>query len=151
MKATILYLDDDLQNLNSFKANMRDSFNILIASTPVEAYNLIHENEVQIIITDQRMPAMSGSEFLETMANEFPNIQRILLTGVADWKSVVEAVNKGKVSKIITKPFNFSELRNMISEGLEQFAKSLEKEQLISNLKKQNQQFEFILRQRLLS
>ena len=86
MKATILYLDDDLQNLNSFKANMRDSFNILIASTPVEAYNLIHENEVQIIITDQRMPAMSGSEFLETMANEFPNIQRILLTGVADWK-----------------------------------------------------------------
>lgn len=151
MKATILYLDDDIQNLNSFKANMRDSFHILTANTPVEAYNLIHENDIQMVITDQRMPSMNGSEFLETMAKEFPNIQRYLLTGVADWKSVVEAVNKGKVSKIVTKPFDFNELRNVITEGLETFAKSIEKEQLISTLKKQNQQFEFILRQRLLS
>lgn len=151
MKATILYLDDDLQNLTSFKANLRDSFHILTANTPVEAYNLLHENEVQMVITDQRMPSMTGSEFLATIAHEFPNTQRILLTGVADWKSVVEAVNKGRVSKIVTKPFNFSELKGMIAEGLDQFAKSLEKDQLIKTLKKQNQQFEFILRQRLLS
>ncbi|MGB0423652.1 MAG: response regulator [Flavobacteriales bacterium] len=151
MKATILYLDDDNQNLDSFKANLRDTYVVLTANNPVEAYNLVHENDIQMVITDQRMPSMSGSEFLETMAKEFPNIQRVLLTGVADWKSVVEAVNKGKVSKIVTKPFNFSELKKMISEGLDQFAQSLENEQLIAALKKQNQQFEFILRQRLLS
>tara|TARA_B100000963_G_C22112320_1_gene445458 strand:- start:13 stop:468 length:456 start_codon:yes stop_codon:yes gene_type:complete len=151
MKPVVLYLDDDQQNLESFKANLRDQFDIYTASDPIDAYNLIHDNGIEIIITDQRMPSMNGTEFLETMAKEFPKVQRILLTGVADWKAVVEAVNKGKVSKIITKPLNFNELRTAMTECIEQFRISLERENLIKTLQKQNQQFEFILRQRLLS
>lgn len=151
MKPVVLYLDDDQRNLDSFKANLRDQFDIHTASNPIEAYNLLHEKDIEMIITDQRMPSMNGTEFLETMAKEFPDVQRMLLTGVADWKAVVEAVNKGKVSKIITKPLNFSEVRTAITECIEQFRNSLERENLIKTLQKQNQQFEFILRQRLLS
>ena len=151
MKAKILYLDDDSRNLESFKANLRDHFTIFTVSNPIDAYNILHEEDISMVITDQRMPSMSGAEFLETVADEFPRIERMLLTGVADWQAVVQAVNRGKVSKIMTKPFNFNELRTYIQEGIDRFKSKLEEEDLINNLKKQNQQFEFILRQRLLS
>jgi DNA-binding NtrC family response regulator len=94
---------------------------------------------------------MSGVEFLESIARDFPNVQRILLTGYSELVPVVEAVNKGQVFRILTKPFNMKEISNMVAEAWDQCKIIFEKEKLIHQLKRQNQQFEFILRQRLLS
>jgi len=150
-KPNVLYLDDDDANLVTFRANFRDQFVVFTTSNPVEAYNMIGENKIQIVITDHNMPRMSGVEFLESIARDYPDVQRILLTGYTELVPVMEAINKGKVFRILTKPFNMKEISRMVSEAWDQFRQVLEKEKLIHQLKRQNQQFEFILRQRLLS
>ncbi|MDZ4821993.1 MAG: response regulator [Flavobacteriales bacterium] len=147
----VLYLDEDQLNLDSFKANFRDQFEVYLANNPVDAYNLLEKHEIEVVITDHNMPSMTGVEFLESICNDFPNVQRILLTGYTELVPIVEAVNKGKVFRVITKPFNIKEIRNMISEAWNQFSDMMEKEKQIRLLTRQNQQFEFILRQRLLS
>jgi DNA-binding NtrC family response regulator len=147
----VLYLDDDDANLVTFRANFRDQFEVFTSNNPVEAYNLINEHKIQIAITDHNMPSMSGVEFLESIAQDYPDVQRILLTGYTELVPVMEAVNKGKVFRILTKPFNMKEISRMVTEAWDQCKVVFEKEKLIHQLKRQNQQFEFILRQRLLS
>lgn len=147
----VLYLDDDQGNLDSFIANFRSQFEVFTSSNPVEAYNMIAENRIQIVITDHNMPSMSGVEFLESISNDFPNVQRILLTGYSELVPIVEAVNKGRVFRILTKPFNMKEISRMVLEAWDQCKEIFEREKQLYQLKRQNQQFEFILRQRLLS
>jgi DNA-binding NtrC family response regulator len=147
----VLYLDDDQLNLDSFRANFRDQFEVFTCTNPVEAYNIIGDKGIQIVITDHNMPAMSGVEFLESISQDYPDVQRILLTGYSELVPVVEAVNKGKVFRILTKPFNMKEISKMVSEAWEQCKDIFEREKQVHLLKRQNQQFEFILRQRLLS
>ena len=147
----VLYLDDDDANLVTFRANFRDQFEVFTSNNPVEAYNLINEHKIQIAITDHNMPSMSGVEFLESIAQDYPDVQRILLTGYTELVPVMEAVNKGKVFRILTKPFNMKEISRMVTEAWDQCKVVFEKEKLIHQLKRQNHQFEFILRQRLLS
>jgi DNA-binding NtrC family response regulator len=150
-KPRVLYLDDDNSNLDSFRANFREQFEVFTSNNPVEAYNMIAEQKIQIVITDHNMPSMSGVEFLESVAGHYPNVQRIILTGYTEMVPLMEAVNKGQVFRIIAKPFNMKEISKMVSEAWEQFKLVFEREKLISHLTRQNQQFEFILRQRLLS
>jgi len=150
-KPRVLYLDDDDANLVTFRANFREQFEVFTSNNPVEAYNMINDQHIQIVITDHNMPSMSGVEFLESIAQDYPNVQRILLTGYTELVPVMEAVNKGKVFRILTKPFNMKEISRMVSEAWEQCVVLFEKEKLIKQLTRQNQQFEFILRQRLLS
>ncbi len=150
-KPRVLYLDDDDSNLVTFRANFRDQFEVFTTNNPVEAYNMINEQKIQIAITDHNMPSMSGVEFLESIASDYPDVQRILLTGYTELVPVMEAVNKGKVFRILTKPFNMKEISRMVIEAWDQCRVVFEKEKLIHQLKRQNQQFEFILRQRLLS
>lgn len=151
VKPTILYLDDDASNLDSFNANFRKQFTILTANSPIEAYNMLADGGIDIVVADQNMPSMSGLEFLETVATDFPEVQRILITAYAELISVVEAVNKGRIYRVITKPFNTDEIRNLLVDAYQQIKSKFEKDLLIDALKKQNQQFEFLLRQRLLS
>src|ERR1700742_2176259 len=80
-KPRVLYLDDDNANLVTFRANFRDQFEVFTSTNPVEAYNMISDNKIQIVITDHNMPSMSGVEFLESISRDYPNVQRILLTG----------------------------------------------------------------------
>ena len=150
-KPRVLYLDDDQANLDSFRANFREQFQVFTAASPVEAYNMIEPEGIQIVITDHNMPAMSGVEFLESLSVDYPYVQRILLTGYHELVPVVEAVNKGKVFRILTKPFNMKEISKMVSEAWDNCKDAFEQQKLIQTLTRQNQQFEFILRQRLLS
>src|SRR5690606_19430812 len=147
----VIYLDVDEYNLVTFRANFRNEFEVFTSSNPVEAYNMINDQAIEIVITDHNMPSMSGVEFLESISQDYPNVQRILLTGYTELVPVMEAVNKGKVFRILTKPFNMKEISTMVSEAWEQWRLILEREKTITQLVRQNQQFEFRLRQRLLS
>lgn len=150
-KPTVLYLDDEVQNLETFAANFRRKYHVITSDSPIDAYNLLQDGGIDIVIADQNMPAMSGIEFLETVANEFPEVERILLTGYTEMVSVVEAVNKGKLFRILTKPFNLEEIGKVIADATKMIADRLETNQTMEALRRQNQQFEFLLRQRLLS
>lgn len=150
-KPRVLYLDDDQSNLVTFRASFRSEFEVFTSCNPVEAYNMINEQGIEIVITDHNMPSMSGVEFLESISFDYPNVQRILLTGYSELVPVMEAVNKGKVFRILTKPFNMKEIKQMVVEAWEQYRLIHEQEKKLNQLIRQNQQFEFILRQRLLS
>lgn len=150
-KPKVLYLDDDVENLKSFAANFRKHFTVLTSSDPEEAMKLISDEGIQVAITDQNMPAMSGVEFLEKLAEDHPDVQRVLLTGQVNPDAMIEAVNRGKVCKIIIKPFNLKEIQGMILDAFENFRRKIERDNMIKKLTKQNEQFEFMLRQYLLS
>ncbi len=150
-KISILYVDDELNNLVSFKAVFRIKYKILTAISGEEAINILRNNDVHIIITDQRMPQMTGVEFLETIIGEFPDPMRILLTGYADMNAVIDAINKGKIFHYLTKPWNEEELDMTITRAYEVYKQKMDEKEMNAQLTVSNEQLEFLLRQKLLS
>lgn len=150
-KINILYVDDELNNLNSFKATFRIKYNVFTAISGEEAIRLLEENDIQVIITDQRMPGMTGVEFLESILEKYPEPMRILLTGYADLNAVIDAVNKGKIFHYLSKPWNENELDETIQRAYEVYRKRQEAQEITEKLAVSNDQLEFLLRQKLLS
>ncbi|MEJ7778737.1 MAG: response regulator [Daejeonella sp.] len=150
-KIDILYVDDEENNLISFKATFRLKFNITIAISADEALAILEEKPIAIIITDQRMPNMTGIEFLEKVIEKYPDPVRILLTGYADMSAVIDAVNKGKIYHYLSKPWSEQELEETIEKAFEVYQASKDVKELNSKLSVSNDQLEFLLRQRLLS
>jgi DNA-binding NtrC family response regulator len=150
-KPRVLFLDNDESNLVSFRANFRKQFEIFTAISPFEAYNLIEDESIQVVLADHRMPSISGVDFLETVARDYPTVQRVLVTGDCDLNVMLEAINKGRVDGMLLKPFETSEISQVIGQAWNRFKEMLEKDIVVKQLRRQNQQFEFMLRQRLLS
>jgi response regulator RpfG family c-di-GMP phosphodiesterase len=150
-KITILYVDDEENNLFSFKATFRIKYQVLIAISGEEALKILESKKVHVIITDQRMPEMTGVDFLEKVLEKFPDPMRILLTGYADMNAVVDAVNKGKIFHYLAKPWNEEELDMTITRAYDKYLEKAQLTDLNEKLVDSNDQLEFMLRQRLLS
>ncbi|WP_207420989.1 response regulator [Desertivirga brevis] len=149
-KITVLYVDDEPNNLFSFKATFRLKYNIITAMSGDEAMEILKNTPVEIIITDQRMPNMTGVEFLEKVLEINPEPIRLLLTGYADMNAVIDAVNKGKIFHYLTKPWNEEELTMSIERAYEVYTQQKEIVDMNSKLLVSNDQLEFLLRQKLL-
>ncbi|MCD6064456.1 MAG: response regulator [Flavipsychrobacter sp.] len=150
-KINILYVDDEENNLISFKATFRIKYNVFTAISGEEAKRILASKPIDIIITDQRMPGMTGVEFLESIIGDYPDPMRILLTGYADMNAVVEAINKGKIFHYLTKPWNEDELDAAIQRAYDVYRIRIDEKELTQKLGVTNEQLEFLLRQRLLS
>jgi len=150
-KITVLYVDDEENNLFSFKATFRIKYKVLTALSGNEALDILGKNLVHIIITDQRMPEMTGIEFLEKVLEKFPDPMRILLTGYADMNAVIDAVNKGKIFHYLAKPWNEEELDLTINRAYEKYLAKVQLKEMNAKLEVSNDQLEFLLRQKLLS
>ncbi|HQE12333.1 MAG TPA: response regulator [Flavipsychrobacter sp.] len=150
-KINILYVDDEVNNLISFKATFRLKFKIFTAESGKEAIKILDENDIHIIITDQRMPEMTGVEFLVSILEKHPDPMRILLTGYADLNAVIDAVNKGKIYHYLSKPWNEEELESTILKAFEIYKQHKEDKDTTDKLIVTNDQLEFLLRQKLLS
>ncbi|MGZ3884773.1 MAG: response regulator [Bacteroidia bacterium] len=148
---SILYVDDEPNNLVAFKANFRTYYKIFTAESAEQGRQILKEHKIYIIITDQRMPKETGVEFLESIIKEYPDPIRILLTGFADIETVVEAINKGQVYRYIMKPFNEADLKITIDNAYEIYSLREENKELLRKLMLANEQLEFMLRQKLLS
>jgi DNA-binding NtrC family response regulator len=148
---SILYVDDEVNNLVAFKANFRFDYHIFTAETAEEGMKILRENKIQIIITDQRMPGQTGVEFLERAIKEFPDAIRILLTGHSDINVVIDAINKGQVFRYLMKPFNDIELKMILENAIEVYTLREENKELMKKVLLVNEQLEFMLRQKLLS
>ncbi|MEM6319007.1 MAG: histidine kinase [Bacteroidota bacterium] len=132
-KYRILYVDDEQDNLTAFRAVLRRYYHILTAQSGAEALKMLAENEVDLVISDQRMPKMTGVELFEQISALYPDIIRMVLTGYSDVQSIIDAINKGKVNHFITKPWNVKELRLILDNALETYVlkvrnKALEQE-----------------------
>lgn len=147
----ILYIDDEENNLNSFKATFRREYDVTVAISVMQAMEILKSNQFEIIITDQRMPGMTGVEFLSSIIKDYPEPIRMLLTGYADIQAVIDAINKGQIYQYITKPWDEQQMRVIINNAYEIFSLKQENKELMKSLIRANEQLEFLLRQKLLS
>ena len=150
-KINLLYVDDEENNLVSFKATFRLKYNVTIALSADEAMKILEKKSFEIIITDQRMPNMTGIEFLEKVLEKYPDPIRILLTGFTDYNAVIDAVNKGKIYHYLSKPWKEEELELTINNAYDAYSKNMEIKTMNGKLATSNDQLEFLLRQSLLS
>lgn len=143
---TILYVDDEMHNLISFRATFRREYNILIAQSGKEGLEIMSTQRVHLIISDQRMPEMTGVQFLEKTLPEFPDVIRMILTGFSDVDAIIEAINTGKVFRYITKPWDETELKITIENARTLCMLQEKNKQLIYDLKEKVEEQERILR-----
>lgn len=119
-KPKLLVIDDEPDNLDLLFRTFYRDYQVFRANSGLEALELLdREGEVAVIISDQRMPIMSGTEFLSQMAVKYPDTMRIILTGYTDVEDLVEAINTCKVFKYVTKPWDELELRNVVSQAID--------------------------------
>lgn len=128
-KPKMLVVDDEPDNLDLLYRTFRRNFNVLKAESGAAALEILsQEGEVAVIISDQRMPEMKGTEFLSKTVPQFPNTMRIILTGFTDVEDLVEAINSGQVYKYITKPWDPGELKLVVQRAVETYG--LQKQRL---------------------
>ena len=121
-KAKMLVVDDEPDNLDLLYRTFRRDFQVLKAESGVHALEMLNqEGEVAVIISDQRMPEMKGTEFLSRTVPQFPDTMRIILTGFTDVEDLVEAINSGQVYRYITKPWDPNELKVVVQRAAETY------------------------------
>lgn len=117
-KIKVLYVDDEPNNLVSFKASFRFDYKIILADSADDAMAKLEENQdVSVILSDQKMPGKTGVEFFEDVRAKFPNPVRILITGFADIDAVIGAINRGNVFRYIKKPWTEEDVKSAIDEA----------------------------------
>jgi diguanylate cyclase (GGDEF)-like protein/PAS domain S-box-containing protein len=115
---TLLLVDDEPNILNSLSRLLRrEAYQILTATSPAQAFDLLAKHPVQVILSDQRMPEMSGTEFFSRVRQLYPETIRIVLTGYTDLDSVTGAINRGAIYKFLTKPWDDDLLREQVREA----------------------------------
>ena len=137
-KIKILYVDDEENNLISFQANFRKQYEIYTALSVSDAFILLQRTNFQIIISDQRMPNTTGVEFLEQTLKLHPDCIRLLITGYADIDNVIEAINRGQISKYIQKPWDLEKLALAIDHCVTLYKSRIELKLKNTELQKAN-------------
>ena len=137
-KLNLLLLDDEDNVLKSLWRLLRRDYNIASFSDGQEALNYMSDNDVHLIVSDMRMPKMSGSEFLEQARLICPNAYRILLTGYSDIDSTISAINEGGIYSYISKPWDNDNVKLSLKKAAEHYLLELEKKQLMVSLANAN-------------
>ncbi|UZR94994.1 response regulator [Chondrinema litorale] len=141
-KYNVLYVDDEESNLRIFKTAFRRHYNVFIAVTVEEGIDILTENEIHLIVTDQRMPKMSGVEFLTKILPDYPDAVRMILTGFSDVQAIIAAINSGRVYRYITKPWDKDDLKSILDEALTNFEKERVKKETIAVLEQEKSHLE---------
>lgn len=118
-RPTVLLVDDEAALVEGLELRLRSKlFRVLTATSAKAALELMTENEVAIVVSDERMPGMQGSEFLTVVAQSFPDVGRIILTGQASVEAAMRAINDARVSHFLTKPCDANRLKALLEEML---------------------------------
>lgn len=136
---TLLVVDDEVDVLESLRHLFHRTYRVLTASNGNQALALLEQEEVQLILSDQRMPGMSGDIFLSHARRIKPDAIRMLFTGYADIQAVINAVNEGNIFRYILKPWDATELEGVLRQAAGQFDLLAERKRLIAELQKANQ------------
>jgi signal transduction histidine kinase len=131
---TVLVVDDEPASLRAIARTLRDSNRVATAPTAAQGLAALASQPVALMIVDQRMPGMTGTELLARAAVEYPDTIRVLLTGYTDIDTLVEAINTGRVYYYLTKPWEPHELRLVVRRGLERYDAQVERRRLIREL-----------------
>ncbi len=139
---TLLVVDDEPDVVQSLQDLLRREYHVLGATRAREGLRLLHEQPVHLVMTDQRMPEISGVDFLRSVRRDRPDAIRLLFTGYADIKAVIDAINEGHVYRYITKPWDPDELMTILRQAGEQYDLLQERQRLLNDLQRKNQELE---------
>jgi signal transduction histidine kinase len=139
---TLLVVDDEPDVVKSVRDLLRLEYKVLTATSAAEGLKLMEQEEVHIVMTDQRMPGTSGVEFLRNIRGDYPEAVRLLFTGYADIRAVIDAINAGNVYRYITKPWDPDELQTIIREAGERFDLIAKNKKLMADLQNKNRELE---------
>src|SRR5438128_43112 len=134
-KHPILIVDDESEILFSLRALLRRDFEVYTAESGAQALEVLHQHQVHVIMTDQRMPNMTGVELLSRARGESPEAIRIIFTGYADLKAVIEAINRGEIYRYLTKPWDPDDLCLVLREACEHYESLAERRRLLAELR----------------
>jgi len=121
MSYKIMIVDDEPANLRTMERLFRRDYQVVTANSGAEALQLLDRHDVALIISDQRMPSMTGIDLLKRTVSVRPQMVKILLTGYTDVGALIEAINTGLVYRYLTKPWNNEDLRVTVSRALEHY------------------------------
>jgi DNA-binding NtrC family response regulator len=133
-KHPILLVDDEPEILFSLKGLLRREFELHTAESGKEALKILNQHPIHVVMTDQRMPEMTGVQLMERVAEHHPEAIRIVFTGYADIKAVVDAINSGGLYRYITKPWDPDELIAVLHEAAAKYDEVVERERLLADL-----------------
>lgn len=118
----ILCVDDELYILQALQRLLRrENYKVFTANSAESGFDILREHDIHLVISDQRMPGMCGTEFMQVVKSVFPKSIRVILSGYAEIGSIMDAINKGEVYRFLTKPWSEDSLRQSIKECLQHY------------------------------
>ncbi len=133
-KFKILFIDDEPASLTAFKSVFRDDYEIRLAVSAEEGYKIMKDQTIDIVISDQRMPGVTGVEFLQKIRVEFPDTVRMLITGYSDIDAVIQSINASMVSYYFSKPFDETVMKTILDNTIERIILTRENKKLVTQL-----------------
>jgi len=144
----LLIVDDEIEITKSLQRQFRKQYNVFLTNSPLEAIDIMTQHEIHVVISDQRMPQMTGVEFFSKIKNDHPDAIRLILTGYTDIEAIVDAINDGNVYRYVAKPWNPTELENIISDAFEKYNLVIENKLLLDAFTKANELLEDKVKER---
>lgn len=139
IRHTVLCVDDEVNILQTLKRLLRkENYQLITASSGVEGLEIMSKNDVHLVISDQRMPEMNGTEFLAAIKERYPDVIRIILTGYTEVDTITESINRGHIYKFFLKPWNDDNLKLEIRKALDQYDLIKANEHLTRTIIRQN-------------
>jgi len=139
---TLMVVDDELEILKSIRRQFRRKYRVIVAENASSALESLSKESIQVVISDQRMPEMTGTELFNNIRIHYPETIRILLTGYSDIQAVIDAINMGSIYQYLRKPWNQDELEHVIDSAFERFWLTRGNQELLHQLKDTNQRLE---------
>ena len=133
-KPPVLIVDDEEEILHSLQGLLRMEFDVHTAQSGAAAIQILQQQPIHVVLSDQRMPEMAGVELLNQTQGERPSAIRVMFTGYSDIKAVIDAINKGHVFRYLTKPWDADELLAVIREASEEYDRVAERQRLFAEL-----------------
>jgi len=149
-KNSLLVIDDEQEILKAVQRQFRKKYNVLTANNAIEAKEILYKKHIQVILSDQRMPGMTGAQFYQSIKNEFPDIVRIIITGYSDIMAIVQAVNEGDIYRYISKPWVSEELDEIVSKAFERYWIVYGNQVLMEKLRIKNSELKDLIKEKIL-
>lgn len=146
----LLIIDDELEITKALVRQFRKIYNVFACTDASEALKIMENEKIQVVLSDQRMPGMTGVDFFTQIKDKYPDALKLILTGYSDIEAIIGAINEGQVFRYVKKPWNPEELESIIREAFEKYELITNNRKLMTNLQKANTTLEEKVRTRTL-
>jgi signal transduction histidine kinase len=144
----LLIIDDEPEIVKALTRQFRRKYKVFSTSNAREAFDILEREHIQVVVSDQRMPGMSGVEFFSRIKTKYPDALKLILTGYSDIEAVIGAINEGQIFRYVTKPWNPEELNVIVKEAFEKHELITNNRKLMQQLKDANETLEHKVQER---